>query len=172
MMDDGTKHEDTKRRRTTKTHAGVRRFLTGFFITLLGILLMGADAGGQKVSVADVQTGRVALAGHLGSPLGTFVNIEGTREERPIKSANPMRVDTVDGKRLATPVVLEIQGVKELPKGERCVLRGYETGTMAGSPLDPLVNYTSVPQQNYHLAVWFEVTEVKEPATLEKLSKR
>ncbi len=71
-------------------------------------------------------------AGKLGHPLGTYLRIEGVRAEQNMWGV-PLRVDNINGKKLEKPVEVWVSNV-DLPKDERCILRGYETGSMIGTP--------------------------------------
>lgn len=45
-----------------------------------------------------------------------------------------LRVDTVNGARLAQPVAIWVENMDALPNDTRCVLKGYETLRMVGAP--------------------------------------
>ena len=127
------------------------------------------DPAKQSVTASDIGR-RVIIIGDLNKPLGTYLTIEGVRPERGGMRNNPLEVDTIDGKKLDKPVIVDVRGTQQLPKEGRIVLRGYETGAMAGIPLDPLVKYDNdnLPQAIYHFALMFTATEIKQPATLER----
>lgn len=80
-------------------------------------------------------------------------------------------VDTVNERRLAKPVGVWIDNVKQpgLPKGTRCVIKGYESGEMIGVP--PAVakaEHIPLPQAGWQFRVYFIMTSAVEPKTLEK----
>lgn len=81
-------------------------------------------------------------------------------------------VDTVNGQRLAEPVDVWIENVKPpgLPKGTRCVIRGYESGRMIGVPpgLEKAENLHGDSQAGWQFLRYFIITSVVEPKTLEK----
>ena len=71
--------------------------------------------------------------GKFGFPLGTYLTIEGVKEEAGFFRGNStLRVDTVNSKKLDTSVDIEVEKVDSLPKNTRCILRGYETGFIRG----------------------------------------
>ena len=74
--------------------------------------------------------------GGLGHPLGTYLTIEGVRAPQQYMSdtVNTLLVDTVNGKKLDTPGRIWVENADSLPKDTRCILRGYETGSMIGTP--------------------------------------
>jgi hypothetical protein len=72
--------------------------------------------------------------GRLTDHLGELITIEGTQPERAGKgNATSLSVDTVNGVKLAEPRNVPISGFR-VPKDVRCVLKGYETGSMIGTP--------------------------------------
>ncbi len=75
--------------------------------------------------------GMMVPIGRLGQPLGSYLKIEGVRAENSKSPA--LRVDTVNGRKLRQSVEVAVSNV-DLPKAERCVLKGYENGQMIGQP--------------------------------------
>jgi hypothetical protein len=132
-------------------------------ILALAIGTIGAADAPQQVPVSDLGP-KFVLVGELSQPLGTFMTIEGTPHQGPAKMSNPFDVDTINGIKLAKPVLVELQSSKNLPQNARSALRGYETGGMNSSPVDPLHKDGPGPQQPYHFATWFVVTDVQQPA--------
>jgi hypothetical protein len=72
--------------------------------------------------------------GRLGHPLGTYLRIEGVRAEAGKVGTQTLLVDTVNGAKLDPPIGIWIDNVSSLPKGERCIIKGYESGKMIGTP--------------------------------------
>jgi hypothetical protein len=120
--------------------------------------------------------------GSFGSPLGKYLTVGGT-------IAHPGRwpellVDTVDGRKLAAPVLIPLGGAdfrsgrirsyfEALPEGQRCVLRGFESGQMAGRP-KAVEQAEGWPRgaSGWYFRKHFEVTSVVEPkAAAEALKK-
>ena len=109
-------------------------------------------------------------AGKLGHPLGTYLRIESVRAEQNMWGF-PLRVDTVNGKRLENPIEVWVKNV-DLPKDARCILRGYETGSMIGLP--PAVVEAAkedgkdvhMPQAGWQFHRVFIVLSVVEPKDL------
>jgi hypothetical protein len=81
--------------------------------------------------VAQLRNGDVPI-GSLGRALGDYLTVEGKRAEGGKISAQTLLIDTVNGKKLKEPTAIEVDNVRELPKGIRIVLKGYETGKMHG----------------------------------------
>ena len=110
--------------------------------------------------------------GGLGHPLGTYLTIEGVRAEQ-LMWGFPMRVDTVNGKKLEKQIEVWVSNV-DLPKDARCILRGYETGSMIGTP--PAVieaakedgKDVTLPQVGWQFQRVFIVLSVVEPKDLKK----
>jgi hypothetical protein len=155
----------TERRTDMTRRVKSTMLLTG---TIVPLLFAAAAPEPKSISVQELLFGKATITGFLGVPLGTYVTIEGTRPDQLMKIRNAMTVDTLDGKKLAAPVTIEIDGVEELPAGTRCIFRGYETGAMVSSPIDPLAKRDSVPQQNFHFSSWFDAIQIKQPANLNK----
>jgi len=114
--------------------------------------------------------------GGLGHPLGTYLTIEGVRapQQYMTDTVNTLLVDTVNGKKLDTPVRICVENVESLPKDTHCILRGYETGSMIGTP--PAVieaakedgKDVSLPQVGWQFHRVFIVLSVVEPKDLKK----
>jgi hypothetical protein len=71
--------------------------------------------------------------GVLGERLGAYLAIEGTRAERGKVGVRTLLVDAIGGKKLAKPVAIWVENL-DLPAEQRCVLKGYESGRMIGTP--------------------------------------
>ena len=113
----------------------------------------------------DIPTGR------LGFPLGTYLRVEGSRVEGPKTGGRTLLVDTINGKKLDSPIEIGIENVDSLPKDTRCVVRGYETGQMIGTP--PAVEQAAKegknvprPQAGWKFYRYFVVISVIEPKDL------
>jgi hypothetical protein len=109
--------------------------------------------------------------GRLGYPVGTYVQIEGFREEHGKVGAHTMAVDTVSGEKLSEPISIWIENLKGggLPLGKRCVLRGYESARMIGLPEEVVKAENLAPHQAaWQMQRYFIVTSVVEPTGLEK----
>ena len=97
--------------------------------------------GGAKVEAAKEQgrkeveeVGPWVPRGLLGNKLGTYLTIEGVRDESGFKvGIRTLLVDTVGGKKLDKPVAVWVNNL-DLPAKQRCVLKRYETGMMIGTP--------------------------------------
>src|SRR2546425_5049390 len=85
--------------------------------------------GGGKVEAA----GPRQPGGVLGDQLGEYLTVEGVRAEGGKVGTRTLLVDTVGGKKLAKPVPVWVHNL-DLPAKQRCVLKGYESGEMIGTP--------------------------------------
>lgn len=77
-----------------------------------------------------------APTGRLSDRLGELITIEGMlpADAKAKKGGTTsLRVDTVDGVKLKEPRGIDITGF-QIPPNRRCVLKGYETGSMIGTP--------------------------------------
>ena len=121
--------------------------------------------------------------GLLSDELGTYHTIEGVKAEGP--KLDTLAVDTVDGKKLAKPILLRVEGAYiadynlrpvrlDLPAKQRCVFKGFETGGMGGAP--PAVyeaakeqGWKDLPmnQTGWGWTPYFVVLVVVEPRELE-----
>jgi len=72
--------------------------------------------------------------GSLGLPVGSYLTIEGSTIDGMKTGGRTLRVDTVNGARLAQPVAIWVENMDALPNDTRCVLKGYETLRMVGAP--------------------------------------
>lgn len=86
------------------------------------------SGGGKVVAVGPRQPGGV-----LGDQLGEYLTVEGVRAEGGKVGTRTLLVDKVGGKKLAKPVPVWVHNL-ELPAKQRCVLKGYESGEMIGTP--------------------------------------
>lgn len=123
------------------------------------------DTGSNPRSPAD--NNRV---GTLGYKLGTYLTIGGVRAEEGKVGTHTLLVDTIGGNTLDKPIGIWIENV-ELPKGERCVLKGYETGSMIGTP-DEVLRATGAPQPQakWQFHFHFIATSVEQPGNLKLTS--
>jgi len=86
--------------------------------------------GGGKVESSGPHT----PGGKLGVALGEYVTIEGVRaEEGAFVGTRTLVADTVGGKKLDKSIRIWVNNL-ELPAKKRCVLKGYESGQMIGTP--------------------------------------
>lgn len=109
--------------------------------------------------------------GKLGLPLGKYLTVEGEAAKPGLK-VNPtctLVVDTVNGKRLKEPVDIWIDNVTALPQGERCVIKGYESGRMIGVPPEVAeAENIPVPQAAWQFHRYFIMTSSVQPKNLAK----
>ena len=103
-----------------------------------------ADAPAGPIPLADVQAR--GIAGQLGVPLGKIVRIAGvvvdggTLPDKASQSRTFVRVDVVDGRRLDTPVLVELSidnrandPVRKPSHDQPVRLVGWETGGYTGA---------------------------------------
>lgn len=107
--------------------------------------------------------------GRLGHPLGTYLTIEGVRAEAGKVGTRTLLVDTINGKKLDRPIGIWIDNVASLPKGERCIFRGYESGKMIGVP-DEVARAENLPppQAAWQFCRYFIMTSVVQPEGLDR----
>ncbi|MHC4406997.1 MAG: hypothetical protein ACYTG0_45875 [Planctomycetota bacterium] len=111
--------------------------------------------------------------GRLGHPLGTYLKIEGVRAEAGKVGTQTLLVDTVNGNKLDQPIGIWIENVPALPKGERCIIRGYESGKMIGIPYEVAkAENLPIPQAAWQFYRYFIMTSVVQPEGLDKKLKR
>ena len=99
----------------------------------LGQSKVSVRAGGTNVQMQPV---RHEPLGVFGGSLGSYLTIEGILDDQfmmGLGAGNALRVDTVNGRKLAQPIFIPVDNVA-LPAGKRCVLKGYELGRMIGRP--------------------------------------
>jgi hypothetical protein len=113
--------------------------------------------------------------GSLGHRLGKYLTIEGVRAEadQGKVGVNTLLVDTVNGKKLDTPVGVWVENVHPLPKATRCILRGYESGRMIGVPGEVAEKEHIEPMQaRWQFYRYFIVTSVVQPKDLTLIAPR
>ncbi len=114
--------------------------------------------------------------GSLGFPVGSYLTIEGVRLDGAKAGARTLRVDTVNGQKLERAGAISVEKTEALPKGTRCVLKGYETFRMIGEP--PAYEAAAVeagrqitiPQVGWQVHLFFVTMSVVSPSGL-KLEK-
>lgn len=85
--------------------------------------------GGGKVEAAKPRQ----PGGVFGSELGEYMTVEGVRIDGTFTGTRTLLVDTVNGKKLGKPTAIWVHNL-DLPARQRCVLKGYESGEMIGTP--------------------------------------
>lgn len=120
-------------------------------------------APGERPSVA-------APVGILGYTIGTYLTIQGVREEHGTLGRQSFLVDKIGDYRLDKPVGIWIENV-DLPKGIRCILKGYESGDWIGTPENVLLATGAPPPQcAWQFHFYFLATSVVEPTNLKLAS--
>ncbi len=144
---------------------------------LVALLVAGCNAvrssdQPQDESPITVQTGMVPIGG-LGVPLGQLVLLEGTRYDQFKSGVGTLKIEKIDGKAVASPTFVWIENV-DLPKEQRCAIRGYETMEMVGQApaYEQLAKLSreprpSVGQLGWQIALSFVALEAVEPKSLE-----
>ncbi len=141
---------------------------------VLASLVIAAEIPRPKVRRAQVDPAQLALQcpmGYLGYPVGTYVQIEGVRQEEGMVGTRTLLVDTICREKLKSPIPIWVENAKNpgLPRGKRCVLRGYESARMIGLP-DEVAKAENlpVPQAAWQMQRYFVITTVLEPTELER----
>ena len=110
--------------------------------------------------------------GRLGHPLGTYLTVEGVRAESGKVGVQTLLVDTINGKKLDEPMGIWIDNV-ELPHGQRCIIRGYESGKMIGLPFEVAkAENIPLPQAGWQFFRYFIMTSAVQPEGLAKKPER
>lgn len=116
------------------------RYQTKFAMTIfiLASFLTTVDLQAQLIPETQVEKELPlrprAPGGFLHETLGVYLTIEGQLYDGGGKvESNSLVVDTVDGRKLKKPLVIRVANVR-LPPKTRCVLKGYELGSMIGRP--------------------------------------
>ena len=140
----------------------------GFLVCLLA----SAEDPQSKIEQPVLRIGCVPV-GALGYPVGSYLTIEGAKPAGNFKlSTRALRIDTVNGKKLAKPVSLEIENVGDLPSGKRCIIKGYETLTMIGDPpayfeaAKEAGKEATAQQAGWQIYLYFKATSVVTPKEL------
>ena len=112
--------------------------------------------------------GTLVPRGKLGYPIGTFLKIEGIRAEVGKVGVNTLSVEKVNGIMLSKPPCIWVDNIDSLPKGQRRVLPGYESGKWIGTPPDVIKNLGGIALEQ---AAWcfyrfFLVISAEEPKEL------
>ncbi len=103
-----------------------------FFGLLCSVVALSGEPGpGPKQPTLQVSELPI---GSLGFPVGSYLTIEGLRLDGFKAGVHTLRVDTVNGYKLAKPVAIWVEKTEPLPKETRCTLKGYETLEMIGMP--------------------------------------
>ncbi len=143
----------------------MKQFTLFFVVAIAGTCL--ADAPPFKPGYGKAET----PIGRLGYRIGSYLKIEGVRAELGKVGSQTLLVDTIDGYKLDKPVGIWIENV-ELPMGDHCVLKGYETGEWIGTPGEVLrATGTLPPQAVWQFHFYFIATSVEQPTGL-KIKKR
>jgi hypothetical protein len=138
----------------------MKRFAIIFVLGIAGLCLAGAPPSKPGYHTVEPPVGC------LGYPIGSYLTIEGVREEKDKGGIQTLLVDTISGYKLEEPVGIWIENV-ELPPGERCVLKGYETGRWIGTPKEVL-RATGAPagQAVWKFQFYFLAKSIDQPKSL------
>ena len=120
---------------------------------------------GEQSPRRDIQGVPVPM-GKLGYPIGTYLKIEGVRAETGKVGVNTLAVDRVNDKTVDPAVRIWIDNVDALPKGERCVFAGYESGKWIGTPpnvIKHLGDVTVAQTGGWHFYRFFLVIQADAP---------
>jgi len=108
--------------------------------------------------------------GILGYPLGSYLTIEG-EGYHDRKGPDSLVVEMVNGKKLETPIRISVGKIKPpgFLKGQRYIIRGYESGGMIGS-MDAFYKHEDLnyrPKPGWFFNSGFIATSVAQPKSLE-----
>lgn len=147
---------------------------------VLALAIFGGSvcvAEDKVVTLTGVKDAR-QIIGYLGKPLGTVVQIQATVRIEPDPREEPhpkeqvvrcLAIDHVDGKKLDSPVELEIWSgdLRDAKNGQVVNVRGFERimtlGTPPGVPLPAKVALRAGQRRDYQLMQFFDVAEPERP---------
>jgi hypothetical protein len=107
--------------------------LLGIGILLVSLPAFALTQSDRKIQPNDGEKYHSHKTGRLTDSLGELITIEGIQADFGKGVDTSLNVDTVNGVKLAEPRGVTIEGFR-IPKNVRCVLKGYETGAMIGTP--------------------------------------
>jgi hypothetical protein len=117
----------------------------------------------DKLGTADVSDPSwFTLQGKLRKPVGTYVDVEGTRWEEFKAGVRTLKVEKVDGQALDHPVPIWVCDL-DLKKQTPYKLRGYESIEMIGAPYDREHPDALMPQAGFQIRSIFVATEIIAP---------
>jgi hypothetical protein len=143
----------------------------GVAATLVVVVALASSAPAQQLGKGDRRDD--TPSGNLGRPLGEYLTIEGITPDETEKVGSYLFVSKVNDKALPEKVGISIDGFEsdDFPRRTRCVLKGYETGKMAGQPPAVVVAAKEAgqpippgPPVPWHFSRHFEVLSVVSPA--------
>lgn len=138
----------------------MKRLAFVFVVVAAGICLAGSPP--SKPGPRDVEP----PVGVLGYQIGSYLKIEGVRDDKFKASVHTLVVDTINGYKLDKPVGMSIENVV-LPPGERCVIKGYETGRWIGISREVLrATGAPAPQAAWQFWFYFIATSIEQPKNL------
>lgn len=149
-----------------------------FFIAAVMVAAMSVTRADKGPSTEPMQLQPMRLqigmvpVGTLGIPIGQLVLLEGTRIDGNKYGDRTMKIEKINGKAVTSPMEISINNV-HLPKNQRCVIRGYETMYMRGSPpaYEQLAKLKKQPpppqpQMGWQVFCEFVALEAVEPQSL------
>ncbi|QDT44730.1 hypothetical protein Pan241w_48460 [Gimesia alba] len=131
------------------------------------------------LSAAEDDKNPTTITPSLGAGFGKIIEIEGKIVDdtdtrlRSHLGKKLIKVHTVNTRRLAKPVVIELTkfsfaGTKIPVRGNQVKLRGYETGHFAGIPNKAFADIPQVATTNFHFQSVFQVTKRLKPAQVQQ----
>src|ERR1043166_818351 len=116
-----------------------------FILPIAAVALSALALQNQTSTVPYTDIGtRIQVLGQFGSPLGSYLKLEGKRQgtamHNAMNVAGDFLVERVNGVKLATPRMMWIDQVAKYPEGTDCLVRGYESGEMIGVPAEVTKN--------------------------------
>ena len=128
----------------------MKQILTAIVLVFGSVFAMAAADASATNKHPPTALGDVVPMGKLGHPIGTYLTIEGVRAEQGKVGVRTLLADMVNGKKLERPVYVWIDNIDSLPKEDRCVINGYESGRWIGTPPDVSAKVHGTEQQ----ALW------------------
>ena len=161
----------------------MRAIVVKKLISFAFAIVVGANANGQAPGIVPPNSEASIErppSGMLTDAIGQLITIEGlSPDDAKLKKNGSARfqVDTVNGVKLEKPRKVRVGGL-EIPRNIRCILKGYETGKMVGTP--PAVTQAAEElgqkyidgrqMAGYGWSTHFVVLIIVEPQALQTLS--
>ncbi len=118
------------------------------------------NAPASRPTATILRPGDVPV-GSLGSPLGSYLTLEGHRVDGFKTGVETLLIDTINGKRRDAPIGIWVDNEQLPPPPFRCTVKGYEMARMLGVP--PAVEQAAkeagenigLPQAGWQVQLYF-----------------
>ena len=135
------------------------KIVTSLVILIAMAVLVLAEPPPHKPGEFTQATPPIGL---LGYPIGTYLTIEGIGADTNKYHSHCLLVDKIGDYKLLQAFPIYTKNVEPL-QGERCVLRGFESGAWSGSPPGVVEAVSSKP---WSFDFFFIATFIEQPPAL------